>query len=218
MGLFQVEAGLSVAATSHRHRASTHSSAGPPGPAIGNMERHVVTEEGAVWIGLLDLDDGGSVVGLGAPVPLGYEKTRVLIRIHGAPLGNVSVPALPAETLTARIRAAAEMTLAGALRRHDYCDHSTGQPGNGRAWAAQAGCPRYFPACSGPGMTIVICTRDRAEVLRECLHSLQQVTYDPIEIIVVDNAPSGTTTRKVVTSLAKKTLAFDTPASRMPPV
>ncbi len=165
-----------------------------------------MTEEGAIWIGLLDLDDGGSVVGLGAPVPLGYEKTRVLIRIHGAPLGNVSVPALPTETLTDRVRAAAETTLAESLRRHDHCDNSTGQPSNGHAWAAQAGCPRYFSARNGPGMTIVVCTRDRAEVLRECLHSLQQVTYDPIEIIVVDNAPSGIETREIVTSLAKKDL------------
>jgi cellulose synthase/poly-beta-1,6-N-acetylglucosamine synthase-like glycosyltransferase len=39
--------------------------------------------------------------------------------------------------------------------------------------------------------------------LRTCLRTLQQVTYDPIEIIVVDNAPTGDATREMVVAVAQ---------------
>ena len=162
-----------------------------------------MTEEGAIWVGMLDMDDGGPVVGVSGPVPVGHRQARVLIRMHRAPLGHVCVPTLPAETLTARVRTAAETTLAEALRRHARWDDSTGEPGGSREWTAQAACPRHFPTRNGAGVTIIVCTRDRTKGLRECLRTLQQVTYDPIEIIVVDNAPSGNTTQEAVTALAQ---------------
>lgn len=162
-----------------------------------------MTDEGAIWIGLLDIDHAGPVVGVIGPAPVGHRQARVLIRTHRAPLGHVCVPTLPTETLTARARAAAETTLAEALQRHAHCDNSTDEPGGSRGWTAQAACPRHFPTRNGAGMTIIVCTRDRTKGLQECLRALQQVTYDPIEIIVVDNAPSGSTTREAVTALAQ---------------
>jgi glycosyltransferase involved in cell wall biosynthesis len=162
-----------------------------------------MTEEEAIWVGLLDMDDGGPVVGVSGPVPVGHRQARVLIRTHQAPLGQVCVPTLPVETLTARVRAAAETTLADALRRHAHWDKSADELGVSREWAAQAACPHHFPTRNGAGVTIIVCTRDRTEGLRECLRTLQQVAYDPIEIIVVDNAPSGNVTREAVTALAQ---------------
>jgi GT2 family glycosyltransferase len=162
-----------------------------------------MTEEEAIWVGLLDMDDGGPVVGVSGPVPAGYRQARVLIRTHRAPLGQVYVPTLPTETLTARVRTAAETTLADALRRHAHCDRSADELGLSREWAAQAGCPHHFPIRNGAGVTIIVCTRDRTKELRQCLRALQQVTYDPIEIIVVDNAPKDDATWKAVTALAR---------------
>ncbi|MGI4808004.1 MAG: glycosyltransferase family 2 protein [Janthinobacterium lividum] len=46
-------------------------------------------------------------------------------------------------------------------------------------------------------VSVVICTRDRAEELRRCLSSLEQQTRVPNEIIVVDNASKDTRTRAV---------------------
>jgi GT2 family glycosyltransferase len=162
-----------------------------------------MTEDGAIWVGLLDLDDVGPLVGVSSPVSVGHRQARVLIRMHRAPLGHVCVPVLPVETLTARVRTAAETTLAEELRQHARWDNSTSELGGSREWAAQAACPRHFPTRNGAGVTIIICTRDRTKGLRECLRTLQQVTYDLIEIIVVDNAPSGDATREVVTALAQ---------------
>jgi glycosyltransferase involved in cell wall biosynthesis len=45
--------------------------------------------------------------------------------------------------------------------------------------------------------SVVICTRDRAEALQQCLASLPQQTLAPREIIVVDNASRDTQTRDV---------------------
>jgi glycosyltransferase involved in cell wall biosynthesis len=162
-----------------------------------------MTEAGSVWVGLLDMDDVRPVVGMSGPVSGDYRQARVLIRTHRAPVGHVSVPILPVETLTARVRTAAETKLADALHRHALWDKSADEVDVSREWAAQAACPHDFPTCNGAGITIIVCTRDRTEGLRECLRTLQQVAYDPIEIIVVDNAPSGNAAQEAVTALSR---------------
>jgi GT2 family glycosyltransferase len=158
----------------------------------------------ATWVGLLDLDESSSVMGASGPVRADHRQARVLVRVHRAPLGHVGVPILPMETLTERIRTAAAHTLAEALARHDQCDrrgHGAVDPGE---WADRMACPRSFPSAGRSGLSIVVCTRDRTEKLGECLRALRQrVSYDPVEILVVDNAPRGDATRELVTAYAR---------------
>ncbi|MEX6689658.1 glycosyltransferase family 2 protein [Danxiaibacter flavus] len=45
-------------------------------------------------------------------------------------------------------------------------------------------------------ISVVICTRNRAGFLRNCLKELTQQVYAPLEIIVVDNAPSDTSSKE----------------------
>ncbi|MBV9206560.1 MAG: glycosyltransferase [Actinobacteria bacterium] len=160
-----------------------------------------MTEKAGIWVGLLDLDETGPVAGVDGPVRSDHGQARVLVRMHRAPLGHVYLPARPVETLTTRARIAAETTLAGALGEHAHCDDAAGSPAGSPSWAVRTACPRYFPTRDA-GMTIVVCTRDRTESLCASLRALQRVTYDPIEILVVDNAPSGDATRDAVTGLA----------------
>lgn len=47
-------------------------------------------------------------------------------------------------------------------------------------------------------VTVVIATRDRAESLARCLDSLLEQTYQTMEIVVVDNAPSSPATADLV--------------------
>jgi GT2 family glycosyltransferase len=163
-----------------------------------------MTEDGAIWVGLLDMDGARPVVGVSGPLSISYRQARVLIRVHRAPLGHVCVPVLPIQSLTARVRTAAETTLAEALRQHARWDNLVGELDGSRKWGAQAACPYHFPALNGAGISIIVCTRDRTKGLRECLRTLALVTHDPVEIIVVDNAPSGGATREAVTALARK--------------
>jgi GT2 family glycosyltransferase len=56
----------------------------------------------------------------------------------------------------------------------------------------------YLPEGS---VSVVICTRDRPEQLKQCLRSLQNLSHPPHEIIVVDNAPKTDATRQLVAQM-----------------
>jgi GT2 family glycosyltransferase len=49
-----------------------------------------------------------------------------------------------------------------------------------------------------PGVCAAICTRDRTDLLRRALRSLTGQTPEPVEILVVDNAPGGPATEMMV--------------------
>jgi hypothetical protein len=53
-----------------------------------------------------------------------------------------------------------------------------------------------------PRITVAICTRNRTELLRDCLSRLLELDPGPDEILVVDNAPSDGSTRDEVSGLA----------------
>jgi len=57
------------------------------------------------------------------------------------------------------------------------------------------------PAVALPPVSVVICTRDRAETLRRCLTAVQALDYPDFEVIVVDNASTTDATRALVLSL-----------------
>lgn len=53
-----------------------------------------------------------------------------------------------------------------------------------------------------PSISVVICTRDRPDYVKECLRSLQSLSEPPDEIIVVDNAPISDATQKIVAQMS----------------
>jgi glycosyltransferase involved in cell wall biosynthesis len=53
---------------------------------------------------------------------------------------------------------------------------------------------------SAPGISVILCTRDRAGELDRCLRGLQHQAYPNFEIVVVDNAPSTGETAELVAS------------------
>ncbi|MDB6029256.1 MAG: glycosyl transferase family 2 [Verrucomicrobiales bacterium] len=50
-----------------------------------------------------------------------------------------------------------------------------------------------------PSATVAICTRERTTDLAKCLSSLQKLQTQPLEILVIDNAPKTQKTRDLVT-------------------
>jgi GT2 family glycosyltransferase len=160
--------------------------------------------DGPTWVGVLDLDEDGPVVGVGGTLQDTHCLARVLVRKHRAPLGFVTLSPQPAETLAERTRAAATVTLAEALARHAMGDGQAGPEQGAEAdWTAQTICPSRFPPSGDVGVTVAIPTRNRAELLRDCLQTLMQISYAPLEILVVDNAPSDQSTRDLVVELAR---------------
>jgi GT2 family glycosyltransferase len=170
---------------------------------VNFAEYQMTAPRGATWVGLLEMDDVGPVTGVTGPLRADHEHARVLIRLHKAPVGNVSVSTKPVETLTDRVRTAAEATLADALQRHASRDNSACKPDSSSIWEARTACPRHFPPADATGMTVIVCTRDRTTKLLECLRTLQEIAYSPLEIIIVDNAPSCSATREALAAISK---------------
>lgn len=112
-----------------------------------------------------------------------YEGVLVLIRLAGRPIGQVRLPL--------RDGRVDRFTLREALFR------ASGQM-PWQAWVDLYLAPLAPPPASLPSATIVICTRNRAADLVHCLTSLQTLPDDGQQILVVDNAPSDTSTRDVV--------------------
>jgi len=163
----------------------------------------VTATAGAIWVGLLDLDGAAPVAAVSGPVRAQHGRARILTRMHDAPLGYVSVPARPEQTLTERAAKEAVTVLAEPLRRHADTDDQAARADGAAGWAARATCPHRFPAAGGAGISVIICSRDRAAGLAESVRTVQRCTYAPLEILVVDNAPSSDETRRVVAALGR---------------
>lgn len=158
---------------------------------------------GPVWVGTLDIDDPDSLTGINGSPPPYQRDARILVRKHGAPVGHVHVPVRPIWSLAARARATAETTLGADLRRHAELDRLPPSQQGMPHWPGSAACPLRFPPPADTGITIVVCTRDRPGSLRDCLSALGRADYKPVEILVVDNAPAGSDTRRLVEELSE---------------
>ena len=132
-----------------------------------------------------------------------YDKARLLVRMRGEPLGFVTI-GLDGKPLTrSAILQAVERELDPAVKAEAT---RQGLPG----WQSLED---FDPAESTPteqaskqdqsaSVSIVVCTRNRAHVLPDCLDSLKRLEHDELEFVVVDNAPSDGSTRRLVESTA----------------
>ena len=176
------------------------------------MARHVkslrgspLDEIGAIWVGMLDLDrEEGMIETVGSLQPR-HSEARILIRIHGAPIGYVQVSTTPRDTLADRARTVALESLADAIASHDRWDNRAKQADEWRSEAPWASCPHAFPAPDGTGITVAVCTRDRtSELVTHCIPALQRSTYEPFEILIVDNSSSGDATKSAVAAITRQ--------------
>ena len=125
---------------------------------------------------------------------------RVLVRLHGEPLGYVSLPRTGTPRDLDLIRAVAWRELAGPLVAHLIEEGAPIPEETARDdWRA----PEQTPACpnhvvADDLVSVVVCTRDRSESLPACLDRIAAVTYRPVEFVIVDNAPSDDSTKAVV--------------------
>lgn len=137
--------------------------------------RESKADNGAVWVGSLDVSD----VETGRDVELEggsrFRKARLLIwecdRVRGFVEVNV---------------------ISGGIASGDLQNALTSLPGPRDDAAEVAALP----------MSVIVCTRDRPNDLERCLASLEDLTHPQFEVIVVDNAPTTDVTRCIVESLA----------------
>jgi len=155
-----------------------------------------VTWDSALWTGLLDIDLSQGVVNIAGRSPSDYQLAYILVRIHNAPIGYITIPAEPVESITERARSYARERLAKALSTHESW--------HADSWAQLAQVHWLDLACPArgklrtDGLSVVVCTRNRPALLRACLRSLQRLDHKPLDIVVVDNAPTDDATAEVV--------------------
>jgi GT2 family glycosyltransferase len=144
-------------------------------------------------------------VELSAPVTdvrTDHEAARVLVRLHGTPLGFLDLP-VAGGVLTA-------LQVTEAIARDLHVGPHLDQDGidspreDGGPWNCRASGPHPAPE----SLSVVLCTRDREDLLRTALASVLASARRDDEVVVVDNAPRTPATRTVVEELADPRLRY----------
>lgn len=170
-----------------------------------------VTHDGAAgggtWCGELELSAEPALHGVLALH--GEGAARVLVRLHGTPLGYVTVPIGDDGPDAGGVARAARRQFAEAVTAHLAEDGLPAQP----SAAPDLPLPAAGARCSGRAgyddfVSVVVCTRDRSDVLAGCLDRLAALTHSRLEIVVVDNAPSDDGTRRLVEAIAAEDARF----------
>jgi glycosyltransferase involved in cell wall biosynthesis len=128
----------------------------------------------------------------------GKRVVGVVAGFQGEPLGYLTVPVDPSGPDLAAARRQARGRFAAEVAEH-LAVEGLGEPG-GVPPRPTAACPNRLQ--SGALVSVVVCTRDRSALLADCLRHLQALTHPHLEVLVVDNAPSDESTRKLVEGLA----------------
>lgn len=152
---------------------------------------------------------GDAVVRAVLPVEEVHRLARILVRFHGDPLGYLTLPLSAGELGTDALFHAAWEQFGDAVNTHlrrEGLAAITLLTAGARPLPASETCPSRVVAY--PYVSVVVCTRDRPEVLLGCLTTLQSLTYPHVEVIIVDNAPSDDSTKRLVDALVDKDARF----------
>lgn len=174
------------------------------------MKRMQKADDFAPWhIVHLDLSLGVPTLAL----PAGHGVVYAVFWWRDIPLGHRAIPAEQCPVSSARLADWAASAIAPAVGAHlDLPGFQAHTPAT-KQLEAEASVD--WVACttsltrlsektqlrsSGEAVSVVVCTRDRPEVLAACLGSLNAMRVPPLEIVVVDNAPTSDATRRLVES------------------
>ncbi|MCA1670811.1 MAG: glycosyltransferase [Actinobacteria bacterium] len=166
------------------------------GPGEEAWDAAAATEPCAPDAGALDVAEfelAGSAVSIVVPAP--YRRARILVRLHGRPLGFLEVSPVDQMVDGNVLRRLARSRFVAAIADPLATDRR------------QAGSEQFRvdrpSAVAGTGKwSVVICTRNRADQLTRCLTSVAAVDHPAFEVVVVDNAPGDGATRGFVRGLA----------------
>jgi GT2 family glycosyltransferase len=125
-----------------------------------------------------------------------YLALQALVRWHGAPLGWVRVPVkngvVTAHALRQHILEQLQWPLVQQVLQEAIRARRVGEALPSLLRQAVAPAPTSLPT-----VTVAVCTRDRPTDLARCLEAIDKLTL-PVEVLVVDNAPSTDATEVFV--------------------
>jgi hypothetical protein len=137
----------------------------------------------------------------------GYQGSYLYFWHEGRPMGHYELAdELPlSET---QVRNLAALVIAPAVKawlsRYDPGETCPVQPGGTPLLSRLSSYWRRETGSSAPqDVSLVICTRDRPERLEGCLRSIAALSFQPSEILVVDNCSRNGDTRRVASQFAR---------------
>lgn len=152
---------------------------------------------GGTWCAAVELSDRT----VDSPLPLGGQPTaRLLVRLHGAPLGYLTVSVPPSGFDVSTAAEAAESQFRPQIEAHLREEGLSAPVSDGMLPGPTEACASRV--VSTDLVSVVICTRDRSEILASTLERLRHVNHPAFEVLVVDNAPSDESARRVVGAVA----------------
>jgi GT2 family glycosyltransferase len=136
--------------------------------------------------------------------PVGQARARVLVRLHGETLGYLTVPLGAGGLDPVALSRRSQDEYADRIAEHLSAE---GLPVDQlRPPLAGPTCPNHVD--SEALVSVVVCTRNRSAILADCLDRLRGLTYPQLEVVVVDNAPTDDSTRRVVQAVAESDPRF----------
>ncbi len=161
---------------------------------------HVPEDVGAgIWCCEVELAGSPQLSYVIPPAPE-HTSVRALVRLHGEPLGYRIALVAPDCFDLGLFADAAGIEFAERIAQHLAVESLPNLESATALPEATDTCPNHV-VCDEV-VSIVVCTRDRTEVLADCLSRLTALTYPHVEILVVDNAPTDDTTQALVEAIA----------------
>lgn len=159
---------------------------------------------GSTWCGELELSGQGELTGVVERGPQ-HARVRALVRLHGEPLGYLTVGVRPGEdpleAILDQSRERFRDEVDAHLRAEDASPWEGDRPAGRSSWCANTVEPAGL-------VSVVVGTRNRSESLSMCLEKLARLRYSELEFVIVDNAPSDSSTRRVVEAIAVRDPRF----------
>lgn len=130
----------------------------------------------------------------------GYDAVQALVRLRTVPLGYVAMPSVDGRCPPELQERAVRTQLSGMIDLDEYSPPVAGSGAAG-GFNNQTGHDLRREDVDGwPIITVVVCTRDRANDLEDCLDALVRIDYPVLDLLVVDNAPSSDAAARLVAS------------------
>jgi GT2 family glycosyltransferase len=127
------------------------------------------------------------------------KSARVLVRWQDAPIGVLEIPVVAGRVRAADVKKQTTDHFPAAFLR-ELARRALLRGGIGEKVAISDywHVPVPEAEATSPDISIAVCTRDRADDLEFCLESLAAQSSEPLEVLVIDNAPATDATERLV--------------------
>lgn len=128
-----------------------------------------------------------------------YMQVQALVRLHGLPIGYVKAPVTNGKCLATSLSKLILEEHSVTIINH-LLENGLAAPSTAKSLKIEDlfDVPQAEYQVNLPLVTVAVCTRDRTSDLAFCLEGLKQLDYPNLDILIVDNAPSNDSTKKLV--------------------